>query len=106
MSKLMRILVFFDLPVKTKAQRRTATRFRNFLLKDGYHMVQYSVYARVCAGTDSVATHKARLQNALPKSGAVRMMVVTERQFNAIEILVGTESVYDKLQTEEQLMTF
>jgi CRISPR-associated protein Cas2 len=53
-----------------------------------------------------VATHKARLQNALPKRGAVRMMVVTERQFNAIEILVGTESIYDKPQDEEQLMTF
>jgi CRISPR-associated protein Cas2 len=102
----MRLLVFFDLPVKTKAQRRTATRFRNFLLKDGYHMVQYSVYARVCTGTDSVGTHRDRLQKALPKSGAVRMMVVTERQFNAIEILVGPKSVYDKPQTDEQLMNF
>ena len=44
MSRLMRILVMFDLPVKTKAERRSATQFRNFLVNDGYHMVQYSVY--------------------------------------------------------------
>lgn len=37
-------MVFFDLPVQTKRQRREATRFRNFLLTDGYHMIQYSVY--------------------------------------------------------------
>ena len=39
MHKFMRILVFFDLPVKTKPQRRKATQFRNFLIKDGYYMV-------------------------------------------------------------------
>ena len=43
MNRLMRILVMFDLPVKTKAERRNATQFRNFLVGDGYHMVQYSV---------------------------------------------------------------
>ena len=106
MSKLMRILVFFDLPVKTKAQRRTATRFRSFLLKDGYHMVQYSVYARICAGADSVQTHRERLYRALPHKGAVRMLVVTEKQFNSIEILVGPASVYDTPQTQAQLMEF
>lgn len=106
MSKLMRIMVFFDLPVKTKPQRRAATQFRNFLLKDGYHMVQYSVYARICNGADSVETHKARLSSHLPRKGAVRMMVVTERQFNAIDILVGAPTVYDKPQSEAQLMEF
>ena len=106
MNKFMRILVFFDLPVKTKAQRRAATRFRSFLLKDGYHMVQYSVYARGCNGADSVATHKARLYTALPATGAVRMMVVTERQFNAVEVLVGPKTFYDQPQTETQFMEF
>jgi CRISPR-associated protein Cas2 len=106
MSKLMRIMVFFDLPVKTKAQRREATRFRNFLLKDGYHMVQYSVYARICNGMDAVETHKARVKASLPSRGAVRMIVVTEKQFNAIEILVGTPNFYDKPQQDEQLMEF
>jgi CRISPR-associated protein Cas2 len=102
----MRIMVFFDLPVKTKPQRRAATRFRNFLLKDGYHMVQYSVYARVCNGTDSVETHKARLQKALPGRGAVRMMVVTEKQFNAIDVVLGEKTVYDEPQNKQQLMEF
>lgn len=106
MNRFMRIMVFFDLPVKTKAQRRAATRFRNFLLKDGYHMVQYSVYARVCNGTDAVEVHKARLSSVLPSKGSVRMIVVTEKQYNNIEILVGQPNFYDKPQQKEQLMEF
>lgn len=78
MNRLMRILVMFDLPVKTKAERRSATQFRNFLVGDGYHMVQYSVYARVCNGRDSVETHKKRILLALPSKGSVRMLVITE----------------------------
>lgn len=50
----MRILVLFDIPVKTKYQRHVASRFRHFLLKDGYYMLQYSVYARICNGPDAV----------------------------------------------------
>ena len=106
MHKFMRILVFFDLPVKTKSERRAATRFRNYLLLDGYHMVQYSVYARVCNGTDSVEVHRKRLQNSLPPAGSVRMMIVTEKQYNAIELLVGKPTVSDQEQTYEQLMLF
>lgn len=106
MTKLMRLLVFFDLPVHTKLQRKAATQFRTFLLKDGYHMVQYSVYARVCNGVDAVQTHKSRLLKMLPSQGSVRLMVVTERQYNAIEILVGAPDIYDKPQHQEQLMLF
>lgn len=85
----MRILVFFDLPVKTKSQQRAATQFRNFLIKDGYHMVQYSVYARICSGTDAVEVHKARIKAMLPPKGSIRMMVITEKQYNTIDILLG-----------------
>lgn len=55
----MRMIVFFDLPVQTKTERRHATAFRNFLLKDGYHMLQFSVYARVCNGNDAVQKHES-----------------------------------------------
>ena len=106
MNRLMRILVMFDLPVKTKAERCSATQFRNFLVGDGYHMVQYSVYARVCNGRDSVETHKKRILLALPSKGSVRMLVITEKQYNAIELLVGKPTPYDKPQQFEQLMIF
>ena len=106
MSRLMRIMVFFDLPVQTKQERKEANRFRRFLLKDGYHMVQFSVYSRICNGTDSVETHKTRIMQNLPPSGAVRMLAITERQYNGIDVLVGDKNFYDQPQEQAQLMEF
>ncbi|MCX8035123.1 MAG: CRISPR-associated endonuclease Cas2, partial [Candidatus Dojkabacteria bacterium] len=54
MSKYMRILVLFDLPVVTKKQRKIYARFRKALIKDGYDMIQFSVYQRICNGLDMV----------------------------------------------------
>ena len=100
------MIVFFDLPVKTKAQRREATCFRKFLLNDGYHMLQYSVYARVCNGTDAVEKHRARLKRSLPDNGAIRMLVITEKQYESIEILLGNLTQADEPFQCEQLSIF
>lgn len=99
----MRMLVFFDLPVKEKSEQKAATRFRNFLIKDGYYMVQFSVYARVCNGHDSVRTHKQRLAANLPDNGSVRLLVITEKQYESIEILLGNLKTEDTPVVYEQL---
>lgn len=95
----------FDLPVMEANQRKVAAKFRNFLLKDGYNMVQYSVYSRICNGTDAVAKHEQRLKSNLPKEGSVRMLVLTERQYEGIKILVG-ESVFDDRIDVDELTDF
>jgi CRISPR-associated protein Cas2 len=64
------LFVFFDLPVTQKAERQAATRFRNFLLKDGYMMVQFSVYARICNGQDRLDKHLQRIHRNLPTKAA------------------------------------
>lgn len=106
MNKFMRLLVFFDLPVKTASERKAATGFRNFLLKDGYHMVQYSVYTRICNGNDSVAKHEARLKLNLPSAGSVRSLVITERQYDAMKILLGEAKFCDGQEATSLLNIF
>ncbi len=98
--------MFFDLPVKTKRQRHEATKFRNFLLYDGYHMLQYSVYARVCNGMDAVNKHRARLKTNLPENGSIRALVITEKQYEAIDILLGKLCEADDDFQTEQLTIF
>ena len=61
-ERYMRIIVFFDLPTLTKTDRRNASRLRNFLVKDGYVMLQLSVYSRICKGKDDVEKHAKRLK--------------------------------------------
>lgn len=89
MNKFMRILIMFDLPTKTKNDRRNASRFRSYLIKDGYIMLQWSVYSRLCDGMDSVQTHKSRLNKNMPPLGAIRVLTLTEKQYESIEILLG-----------------
>ena len=64
------------------------------------------MYARVCNGRDSAEPHKKRILLALPSKGSVRMLVITEKQYHAIELPVGKPTPYDKPQQFEQLMIF
>ena len=75
------ILVMFDLPVLTKAQRKSATDFRNALLEDGFFMVQYSVYTRACPDMDRMDKHTKRLKQITPPSGNVRILFLTDAQW-------------------------
>lgn len=106
MNKFMRLLVFFDLPVKTASERKAATQFRNFLLKDGYHMIQYSVYTRICNGNDDIAKHENRLNQHLPRTGNVRSLVITEKQYDSMKILLGTATFCDGDDATELVNVF
>lgn len=106
MNKFMRIIVFFDLPVKTKSQRKVATQFRNFLLKDGYFMVQYSVYCRICNGYDDVEKHRIRIRCNKPDNGSVRLLVITEKQYEKMEMIIGNYVTEEEHAVFEQLSLF
>jgi|SRR5690625_1656972 len=98
MSKYMRIIVFFDLPVARRQDRKAYAKFRKFLLKDGYIMLQYSVYSRICNGQDGVAKHMRRLNQNLPRvKGAIRALRITEKQFENMDILLGTVTPEEEL---------
>jgi CRISPR-associated protein Cas2 len=96
-ARFVWLFVFFDLPVGTKPQRRAARRFRNYLKDDGFMMLQYSVYARVCRGEDGAMKHVARITRNLPGKGSIRALQVTDRQYGRMHLLLGestkTESV-------------
>ncbi len=83
------ILVMFDLPVMTDDERRTATRFRKDLLDAGYHMVQFSVYARPCVTYESMDTHTRLLQKLVPEAGNVRVMFFTDQQWKRAYTVIG-----------------
>lgn len=102
----MRILVFFDLPVVKENERRIYTQFRRFLLNDGYDMLQYSVYSRLCNGTDATNKHLKRLNNMLPSKGSIRCLTITEKQYENMKFLVGKPPVKDKKVNSNQLSLF
>jgi CRISPR-associated protein Cas2 len=102
----MRLIVFFDLPVGTKAQRRAAAQFRHFLLRDGYTMLQWSVYGRLIAGWGGETKHLMRLKAHLPSEGSIRALVITERQYTGMHYLLGEPSFQEKRLNADQLLLF
>lgn len=106
MSRFMRVLVFFDLPVKTKRERKEATSFRNFLVKDGFYMIQFSLYGRVCNTIESANLHEARVSTQVPKHGSVRSIIITEKKYASMKILVGPIKPKEKKVDTRQLSFF
>jgi CRISPR-associated protein Cas2 len=95
--RYMHLMCFFDLPVKTKMQRRRASHFRKFLKEDGYTMLQRSVYDRICNGEESLIKHLGRIKKQTPKKGNVRVIQITDRQYRRMKLLIG-----EKTRTEEK----
>lgn len=85
----MWLFAMFDLPVITKDERRRYTRFRNFLIKEGFEMMQFSVYARYCPSEQTGLAHKKRIKKALPNDGHVRVLMITDKQFGKMEVYYG-----------------
>ena len=102
----MRMLVFFDLPMVTKAERKSYTQFRRFLLNDGYDMMQFSVYGRILNGADAEQKHTQRLTVNLPPAGSVRVLTVTEKQFASMKIMVGMPLFQEKQVNAAQMLLF
>lgn len=80
----MWIFVMFDLPVTTREQARAATKFREFLLDEGFEKSQFSVYARFCNGKEQFETYMRRVEASLPDRGDVHILSFTDRQYENI----------------------
>lgn len=100
----MWLFVFFDLPVGTKKERRQATRFRNFLKDDGYMMLQWSVYARVCRGEEAADKHVQRATKNLPSKGSVRVLQVTDKQYGRMRLLLGEAQKNEKVAPQQLVL--
>lgn len=88
--RIMRVIVMFDLPTKTTAEKKRYLEFKRFLEEDGYIMEQFSVYSRTALGGAPAAALRQRLRRNVPPRGAVHVLELTERQYAARETLVDT----------------
>ncbi len=87
--RCMWLVVMFDLPVDTKKARRDYARFRKGLLKDGFVKMQYSVYIRHCASEENAVVHVARVDRMVPDDGEVRVLTITDKQFERMRVFWG-----------------
>ena len=85
----MWVLAMFDLPTDTPAARKAYTKFRKSLIKDGFTMMQFSVYIRHCAGEKNAVVHEKRVTDFLPPDGEVRLLRITDKQYERMQVFWG-----------------
>lgn len=85
----MWVLTMFDLPVTTKQARHEYATFRTSLLKLGFHMLQFSVYMRYCGSEERAEIFRQQIRQALPPSGQIRVLSVTDHQFGKMQVFMG-----------------
>lgn len=101
----MRVIVFFDLPTLTSENRREYTRFRKFLIKNGFLMMQESVYTKMALNQTAAVSVVESVRKNKPLEGLVQMMTVTEKQYNRMEYVCGNFNS-EVLCTDERLVVF
>ena len=102
--RFMRLVVFFDLPVITPKQRKEYRIFRKNLIKEGYLMIQESVYAKLVTNEGTASAAIARLRKIRPPEGLVQMLKVTEKQFSTMIDITGNRNAYEEMDTMEEFV--
>ena len=87
--RIMWLFVFFDLPTNTNTERRHAAQFRKALEKDGFTMMQYSVYVRHCPSKENLEVHMKRVRRSMPPSGFTSLLAVTDKQYGDMKNFWG-----------------
>ena len=104
MYNFMRLILFFDLPMVTNSDKKTYTSFRKYLIKNGYMMIQFSVYCKIFNNRDAATNHINILRKNIPSKGYIRLMLVTEKQNNNSIIVIGGKSNQEKILTIDPLI--
>ena len=103
--RILWIFVFFDLPTNTKKDRREHALFRKGLLKDGFTMMQYSIYVRHCSSRENADVHIRRVKSFLAPKGEIIIFTLTDKQFGLMEFFRSEKEV-DRPPTPQQLELF
>ncbi|EAI0653001.1 CRISPR-associated endonuclease Cas2 [Campylobacter coli] len=105
-DKFMRVLLMFDIPTKSKKEQKSANKFRVSLVKLGFFMMQFSVYVKICKGMTSAKTAIKSVERILPPCGNIRVLTITEKQFDNMQILLGGVTFNEKMNDDKNLVLF
>jgi CRISPR-associated protein Cas2 len=101
--RAMRLMLFFDLPIVTDANRRDYSRFVKNLKKSGFYMLQESVYVKLDMDERSSKSSENEVRKFLPDDGDIAVLMVTEKQFASIEFLLG-DSASDVVSDDKRMV--
>ena len=109
--RYMRVIVMFDLPVLSSSQIREYVgkdsyrynKFRKFLIKSGFLMMQESIYCKLALNATVVDGIVSNVKKNKPPQGLVQILTLTEKQYSKMEIIVG-ENTNSTLDDDRRLI--
>lgn len=102
--KFMRVFVLFDLPTTSAVDRKRYRKFRKYLIKEGFIMMQESVYCKLAVSEKVVPFIKNKLRKNKPKHGSVAVLVITEKQYADIEYITGEKCCGEYIDTTDSVV--
>lgn len=101
--RYMRVIVMFDLPVVTSTGKKEYYTFRKHLIKNGFLMLQESIYCKIAQNTVAADAIVQNVRKNKPKEGLVQVLKITEKQYSKMEYIVGERQV-DVIDSDERLI--
>ena len=101
--RFMRTLVFFDLPTETLEDKRNYRLFRKALIKNGFIMLQESVYTRMLITPSAQQSVVNVIRKNKPPRGLVQILMITEKKIATMEYITG-EFHTDIIDSDERLV--
>lgn len=89
--RFMRVIVMFDLPSVTSSEMREYRTFRKFLIKNGFIMLQESIYSKLALNMTAAYVIIEHVKKHKPPEGLVQLLTITEKQYNRMEFIVGNK---------------
>lgn len=96
----------FDLPMEKRSEQREYREFRQFLISNGFLMLQYSVYTRICTNQSMADNYIRKIEGIVPSDGSIRGLIVTEKQYEKMKIFLGKKSKQECVITDKKLLIF
>lgn len=91
----MRLLVILS-PTDKWGTKTEYTKLRKFLQRDGYIRIAPEVYMRIVQNRKASEKHYRRIDEVAPKTGVVRLLRLTEKQYNNIYMVTGETDYQEK----------
>lgn len=99
----MRIMVMFDLPTESLEDKREYRKFRKYLITKGFLMMQESIYTKLVLNQTVAKLVANSVKENKPSKGVVQMLIITEKQFERMEYVVG-EKQTSVIDTDERII--
>jgi CRISPR-associated protein Cas2 len=104
--KKVRILIMYDLPMTENIDVKEYNKFRKNLLTLGCYRIQYSIYAKILGKEVNYNSFITKLKKVLPSSGEIRVIKITEKQYENMIFLSGSRNNHEKKVSKESVVIF